>query len=408
MSTTPNNPFANIKPPTSRDLSGAASTERKDYDSGSGNQQAEGDGTVKINRFSPLAFTGTARQLFGIHFVNILLSLITLGIWIPWARVRNRRFFYGNTWALDYGIDYLATGFALFKGWILVLAAILTFYVTPYFTEGFPYVQEGLSVLFMLIYPWALTKSIYFNARNLAWRDVRFDWKGRYFGAAWYFFLFPMIGVLSFGLLIPLMSCKARQYIVNNYRFGKATFENNLDIGSFYGASVQAIFAFIFMLIMVGVFSFGLVFIVFGYQMTDSIFDNLMLFASLDSDNIAGYPLYLIPLLFLATFYATGAFYHATTRNIMINGLYLRGGVKFRSELSGTKLAWIMISNSAAIMLSLGLLWPWAQVRRYRYLVESTQLRPSQGIDGFVDSQSRAGHSIGDAASDVGGIELQF
>ena len=92
----------------------------------------------------------------------------------------------------------------------------------------------------------------------------------------------------------------------------------------------------------------------------------------------------------------------------MINGLDLRGGVKFRSELSGTKLAWIMISNSAAILLSLGLLWPWAQVRRYRYLVESTQLRPSQGIDGFVDTQSRAGHSIGDAASDVGGIELQF
>lgn len=408
MSRNPPNPFVNTKPPSSGYLNEAESSVQANNQGGSGGKMGEGGGTVKINRFSPLVFTGTARQLFGIHFVNILLSLITLGIWIPWARVRNRRFFYGNTRALDDGIDYLATGFALFKGWILVLVAILTFYVTPYFAEDLPYAQEGLSVLFMLVYPWALTKSIYFNARNLAWRDVRFDWKGGYFGAAWYFFLFPIIGILTFGLLIPLMSCKARQYIINNYRFGKATFENNLEIGSFYGAAVQAIFAFIFMLIMVCIFSFGLLFIVFGYQMTDSLFDNFMLFATHDSDNIAGYLLYLTPLLFLATFYATGAFYHAVTRNIMINGLQLNGGVKFRSELSGTKLAWIMISNSATILLSFGLLWPWAQVRRYRYLVESTQLRPSEGIDGFIDIQARAGHSIGDAASDAGGIELEF
>ena len=68
----------------------------------------------------------------------------------------------------------------------------------------------------------------------------------------------------------------------------------------------------------------------------------------------------------------------------------------------------IIISNSLAIMLSFGLLWPWAQVRRYRYLVESTRLRPSDNIDSIIDTQSQAGHSIGDAASDAGGIELQF
>ncbi|WP_348721210.1 YjgN family protein [uncultured Candidatus Puniceispirillum sp.] len=408
MSKKPSNPNVNTKPKSSGALRESETSTRESHKNGYGGKMIEEDGTVKINRFTPLVFTGTARQLFGIQFVNILLSLITLGIWIPWARVRNRRFFYGNTRALDEGIDYLATGFALFKGWVLVLAAITIFYVTPLFADGVPYVQEGLSALFVLVYPWALTKSIYFNARNLAWRDVSFDWKGGYFGAAWYFFLFPVIAVLSFGLLLPVMSCKARQYIVNNYRFGKTSFEADLDIGSFYKVAVQALLAFIFMLILVGVFSFCILVMIFGYQTGDTLFDNLMLFTAYDLGNMSSYLLYLIPLLFLATFYATGAFYHALTRNIMINKLKLHGGIKFRSELSGTKLAWIIISNNLVTLLSLGLLWPWAQVRRYRYMVESTQLRPSQSIDNFIDTQSRAGHSIGDAASDAGGIELQF
>lgn len=238
MSKKPSNPNVNTKPKSSGALRESETSTRESHKNGYGGKMIEEDGTVKINRFTPLVFTGTARQLFGIQFVNILLSLITLGIWIPWARVRNRRFFYGNTRALDEGIDYLATGFALFKGWVLVLAAITIFYVTPLFADGVPYVQEGLSALFVLVYPWALTKSIYFNARNLAWRDVRFDWKGGYYGAAWYFFLFPVIAVLSFGLLLPVMSCKARQYIVNNYRFGKTSFEADLDIGSFYKVAV--------------------------------------------------------------------------------------------------------------------------------------------------------------------------
>ena len=154
--------------------------------------------------------------------------------------------------------------------------------------------------------------------------------------------------------------------------------------------------------------SVGLVFVALGNQMTFSIFDNFILLTALETDHVVRYFLYFIPLLFLAILYATGAFYHASTRNIMVNALKLHDGIKFRSELSGSKLAWIMISNSLAVILSFGLLWPWAKVRRYLYLVESTQLRPSDNIDSIIDSQTRAGHSIGDAASDAGGIELQF
>ena len=105
-------------------------------------------------------------------------SAAQLGIWIPWARVRKRRFFYNNTRILDEGLDYLATGFDIFKGWLIVTVVLVLFYALPML--GIPFLQEGFSLLLVFLYPWALNQCLRFNARNLAWRDVRFDFKGSY------------------------------------------------------------------------------------------------------------------------------------------------------------------------------------------------------------------------------------
>lgn len=45
----------------------------------------------------PFRFTGTARQYFGIWIVNLLLTLLTLGVYAARAKVRTKRYFYGNT-----------------------------------------------------------------------------------------------------------------------------------------------------------------------------------------------------------------------------------------------------------------------------------------------------------------------
>ena len=152
MANKPENPFANQPPPEPRNRRGDDPT--------------AGRKPSPINRFTPFVFTGTGRQLFGIQFLNILLIVLTLGVWTPWARVRKRRFFYSNTRILGDGLDYLATGFDLFKGWIVVTIVLLGFYALP--VLGIPFLQEGASLVLLLIYPWALNRSLRFNARNLA------------------------------------------------------------------------------------------------------------------------------------------------------------------------------------------------------------------------------------------------
>ncbi|HBP58066.1 MAG TPA: hypothetical protein DD668_00675 [Alphaproteobacteria bacterium] len=380
MSNQPQNPFANLPPGQT------TSSPRKDR---------------PINRFTPLGFTGTARELFGIQFVNILLTLLTVGIWIPWARVRKRRFFYNNTRILGDGLDYLATGFDLFKGWSVVVIILAGFYALPLL--GVPFLQEGTSLALLAVYPWAINRSLRFNARNIVWRDVRFDFSGTYLGSAWYLFLLPFIGVLSLGILMPLASKGMREYVARNYRFGAARFSGKGQLGHYYGAGVRTLLLTLLLIGLVTVLSGLAIYSLLPIGLTmEDLLTNIL--ANESTVTI----LYLVPVLLFVIFLSVGGFYRALTRNIMVNALRLQGGVRFRSQISGLALAWIIVSNLILSVITIGLLVPWAQVRQYRYLAQNTEIRPIADMQRFLDRQVQAGSSIGDAIGEAGGLEISF
>jgi uncharacterized membrane protein YjgN (DUF898 family) len=51
-------------------------------------------------------FSGTRREYFGIWIVNILLTVLTLGIYSAWAKVRRMHYFYRNTRLAGASFDY--------------------------------------------------------------------------------------------------------------------------------------------------------------------------------------------------------------------------------------------------------------------------------------------------------------
>lgn len=363
------------------------------------------DGGYQFQRFERLIFTGTAAAYFKIYFVNILLILVTLGIWVPWARVRQRRYFYSNTRILGDGLDYLATGFDLLKGWLLALAVIVTFYVIPFFPIEILFFQEALSFGLVLAYPWALNKSLQFNARNLVWRDVRFTWHGTYWGVFWSMFAAPLLGLLSLGIFMPMASRIMRHYIAEHYSFGSKQFEISSSIAEFYRVGGQT-----FLLLMAGgLLTLGPVFLVsfgaldFISRATGSIeiHNNPQVISM-----VSGIFLSLITVIVL--FVVVTTYYRAGTRNLMINGLRLDKIILFRSEISGFKLALIVLQNMFVSVASLTLLLPWARVRYYRYLTENTFIRPNSDMAQFIDDERDAGHSVGDAISETAGLEISL
>ena len=45
----------------------------------------------------PFSFTGTSAEYFRIWIVNVALTILTLGVYSAWAKVRTEQYFYGHT-----------------------------------------------------------------------------------------------------------------------------------------------------------------------------------------------------------------------------------------------------------------------------------------------------------------------
>src|SRR5215470_13047448 len=72
-----------------------------------------------------LEFRGRGAEFFRIWIVNLVLSVLTLGIYSAWAKVRTRRYFYGNTRLDGVAFEYHARPIAILKGRLLALGVIL-------------------------------------------------------------------------------------------------------------------------------------------------------------------------------------------------------------------------------------------------------------------------------------------
>ncbi|MGE0747342.1 MAG: YjgN family protein [Rhodospirillales bacterium] len=332
----------------------------------------------------PFVFGATAGAYFRIWLVNLVLTLLTLGIWSAWAKVRRNRFFYGNTTLMGHGFDYLATGATILKGRLVAVALIAVYLGSGYVSE---FVQGSIFIAWLVAVPWVVGRALAFRGRNTAWRNVRFHWHGTTGGCARTFLLWPLVTAIGLGLLFPMASQAAGRFIVRNYTFGVARMTAPVPLWPIYRAFGLAILMYI------GV---GLPLVFGGLYAAQAIvgddYETTM-------GAFKGAPALAAGVIGLI---AASAFYRARLRNVILNGLEIDGGHRLRSSLSGLKLAWVSLSNLFAILLSFGLLTPWAQVRLWRYQCDNLFLVAGGSVDGLVDAQAESGGALGDEIADFG------
>ena len=61
-------------------------------------------------------FHGTWQEYAPIAFTNLLLTIVTLGIYRFWATARTRRYLWSRTRFIDDRFEWAGTGMELFKG----------------------------------------------------------------------------------------------------------------------------------------------------------------------------------------------------------------------------------------------------------------------------------------------------
>ncbi|MFV1921451.1 MAG: YjgN family protein [Methylotenera sp.] len=176
-------------------------------------------------------FTGKASEYFGIWIVNLLLSLLTLGIYSAWAKVRRKKYFYHHTQIDQVGFDYHAKPVSILKGRLIAFALFLAYAFGGELNLFIPMIAVAV---FVLALPWLVVRASIFNARNSSHRGLRFDFVGKVGKAAKIYLLLPVLAVLSLYLAWPYVDHQRNQFLVSNHRFGLSAFDFKAKVSSFY------------------------------------------------------------------------------------------------------------------------------------------------------------------------------
>jgi uncharacterized membrane protein YjgN (DUF898 family) len=314
-------------------------------------------------------FKGNASEYFRIWIVNLGLTIVTLGIYSAWAKVRKQRYFYGNTYLVGSAFGYHAEPLRILKGRLIAGALVAIYFLSTRVS-----LKATLAVICLIgvAMPWLVVKSRVFSSRVTSWRGLRFNFKADYRGAYTVLLGWLVLGILTLGILMPRATRERYRFLVTRTCYGSAAFECNPGVGRFY----KTAFAAIGLVILVGM---GVGFLV------------LALRAGIGAPSSAGMTKAVSYASLFINYAILGPMLLGYTRARNLNEVFNHttlGTNAFKANFSATKLTGIYMGNVFAIVASLGMLTPWAEIRLARYRLESIELHAVQSLDNFVANPS--------------------
>ncbi|KAF7783695.1 hypothetical protein PRUB_a3531 [Pseudoalteromonas rubra] len=338
---------------------------------------------------SQLQFTGNAKEYFGIWIVNILLTLLTLGIYSAWATVRTKQYFYGHTVLDGHRFDYLATPIQILKGRLLAVGLFVIYSVVSGY---FPLVGALLALALALLVPWMINQGLKFSMRMTRYRNIRFAFKGNFGEAMVNFVVLPFFSIFTLYLLMPWVLKRIDAYIHSNIRYGDKPVHVQLQGKAYYKAALLVVLLGILMLVALGI----VLSLVTGVGMNP------------DDIGSSQFVLVLIVPLYLFVISALQGIYQAQIRNHILNNAQIEDVAEFKSNLQPQRYALILATNAAAIVLTAGLAFPWAKVRKVKALAGATQVVLLPGADQVLDNAQQADSSFAEEAANVFDVDISL
>lgn len=368
-------------------------------------------------------FTGRAGEYFRIWIVNLVLSIITLGIYSAWATVRTRRYFMGNTDIDGQRFDFHGAPLAILKGRAV---AVLVFLAYGFGTEFHIGITLAAFAIIAISFPWVLVRALRFRLANTSYRGLRFAFRGttaeayRLLGPilllgavvfAFYLVTFNSIDIedpeaiaqnylvlgASFGLtvlvnlsLLPVLWFRIRNFSTNNSCFGRHGFRAAIRLGVFWkamfaalGLGLAATAAVIAVMAALGALAMGK-----GAESYQFIIFMAVTYA-------------LLIVAYLAPFAA----WYCIINNHVANNTRL-DELALELRLEGILYWWILASNAFAAILTLGMAIPWAKVRMTRYKLSCLSLRGD--LDGFMGDTEQDPGALGDELGQAFDFDFGF
>jgi uncharacterized membrane protein YjgN (DUF898 family) len=388
-----------------------------------------------------LVFSGQALEYFKIWIVNIILSILTLGIYSAWAKVRNNRYFYGNTQLDNAAFEYHATPIMILKGRLIAIAALII-YIT--LSNFYPLAAIVFAVILTLVSPWLIWKSLQFNARMMSYRNVRFSFKGTLKEAYTILLLIPFIPLILTGivflllylisgelslevilailpitflatyLLFPYIQQLFTSYYINHQKYGQGNFFTQLSSKKYYKT-------YLFMILWVSLLimaTSAILTIIMAIFTGIDAYTNIQSLGSYDEqmspaviEGVIATMIFMVIPIYLAFIFVglwAKAYLETHIRAYVFHHTQLDQVLRLKSNLAIGKLFIIYATNTLAIIFTMGLAYPWAIIRLTRYKIESIDAIVTGDLSNYVNQQQEKQSALGDEVGNAFDLDLDL
>jgi uncharacterized membrane protein YjgN (DUF898 family) len=349
-----------------------------------------------LPRSHTLAYVGPTGTMFGIFYKNLILTILTLGIYRFWAKTRLRRFQWANTQIDGEGFEYTGTGKELFLGFLKAVLILAPLFIGLQLIELFLIGQSMIAVgvlnvarailVIALIYAGTFSARKYRMSRT-TWRGIRFQQTGsmwRYAGIA---LLGMLLTPLTLGLYLPFLETQLMRYETDNLRFGSARFTFTGRGKVLFKQFLLVWGAFVLVAICVAAWGVG---------------DMVMRPGPVDPQKLSA--LAFIPFLLIMIMGPLFLWYQGRAARFRAENTHVEGISFAMPRISGWQIFKLMFGNWFIAGISFGILYPLTIQRTIRFWVRHLQILGN--IDLATVAQAERGPSTGEGLAGFFDIDL--
>jgi len=369
----------------------------------------------------PVQFTGSGSEYFRIWIVNLLLTLLTLGLYYPWAKVRKLKYFYSNTEVAGHALDFHGSPRQMLRGFLLMASFFLVY---SFASQASPVAGALCGLALAAAWPALLRASLRFRLANTSWRGLRFEFTGSLRDAYAVFGKAILGAALLGGLGLALVATRSalgifagvvcflgiyamgpyvyfslKRYQHQNYVYAQLQTEFRASFGDVLKVFMRTAGLSVLIFVVAGV---GL-----GALMVGSMGQGMPGGGGAAAgEHFARFAPLAIGLVLVLQFVPAPYF-----QSRMQNLVWSQTGnteLRFKSDLTFNALFKQTLLNWVLIIVTLGLYWPFALVATTRLKLQAISIHLRVDPDTLVArAQARTDQAgIGDAAADLAGIDL--
>ncbi|WP_168164822.1 YjgN family protein [Variovorax sp. PAMC 28711] len=382
--------------------------------------------TEVAQRRYPIEFTASGSEYFRIWIVNLLLIVVTLGLYLPWAKVRKLKYFYSNTWVGGDALDFHGEPVKMLRGTLIAAAFLIAYSVGSNFSGWAALVAAAA---FVGLWPALFRSAMRFRLANTSWRGLRFHFAGDLRGA--YAAMTPPLalallpvaiagamagpavdgepgqlpivagGLIGIGMTVffvglPYFLWKLKHYQHDHYAIGGLQTKLSADVGVLYGLFIK-LMGIGFLAVTALVAGVGLAAFtgVIGRK-SGSGLGAVIILAMVVMAILGIFVLNVLPKSYLQV--RLQNLLWSTTGN---------DAMRFDSQLKLARYLPLQFKNYLLIFLTLGLYWPFAVVSTRRAQIEAMAIEARIDLDDIAQTagQENPG-AAGDMAADLFGLDI--